>query len=80
MVTVLRVAGLRFIIFVDDHEPAHVHVFGDGQAKIDLLGADGLPELSWVDGMKKRCAPRHGSRQRTSGRVAGALERYPWLN
>jgi hypothetical protein len=30
---------------LDDHEPAHVHVFGDGQAKINLLGNDGKPEL-----------------------------------
>ncbi|WP_244475818.1 DUF4160 domain-containing protein [Methylobacterium sp. Leaf93] len=36
MVTVLRSGGLRVIIFVDDHEPAHVHVFGDGHAKINL--------------------------------------------
>jgi len=41
MVTVHRARGLRFVIFVDDHEPAHVHVFGDGQAKIDLIGAEG---------------------------------------
>lgn len=40
MVTVLRAHGLRVVIFVDDHQPAHVHVFGDGQAKINLLGAD----------------------------------------
>ncbi|GGF14025.1 hypothetical protein GCM10011321_02460 [Youhaiella tibetensis] len=49
MVTIFRAEGLRFIIFLDDHEPAHVHVFGDGQAKIDLLG----PELIWADGMKR---------------------------
>lgn len=34
MVTVHREAGLRFIIFVDDHPPPHVHVVGDGKAKI----------------------------------------------
>jgi hypothetical protein len=53
MVTVYRGQGLRAVIFVDDHEPAHVHVFGDGQARIDLLGKDGKPELVWVDGMKR---------------------------
>jgi hypothetical protein len=47
MVTVYRGAGLRVVIFVDDHEPAHVHVFGDGQVKIGLLGPDGRPELIW---------------------------------
>ncbi len=53
MVTVYCGQGLRVVIFLDDHEPAHVHVFGDGQAKINLLGKDGSPELVWVDGMKR---------------------------
>jgi hypothetical protein len=26
---------------------------GDGQAKINLLGPDGLPELVWADGMSR---------------------------
>ena len=38
MVTVLRSGGLRVIVFTDDHPPAHVHVFGDGEAKIDISG------------------------------------------
>ena len=53
MVTIHRAHGLSFVIFVDDHEPAHVHVFGDGQVKINLLGPDGAPTLVWVDGMKR---------------------------
>jgi hypothetical protein len=53
MVTIFRADGLRFVIFVDDHEPAHVHVFGDGEAKINLLGLGGKPELIWADGMKR---------------------------
>jgi Domain of unknown function (DUF4160) len=36
MPVVLRSDGLRFVIFVDDHEPPHVHVFGDGETKIVL--------------------------------------------
>ena len=52
MVTIHRAHGLRVIIFTDDHEPAHVHVFGDGQAKINLVGPDGAPVLVWVDSMK----------------------------
>ena len=52
MVTVHREAGLRFIIFTDDHEPAHVHVIGGGRAKIDLAGADGRPKLIDSDGLK----------------------------
>ena len=50
MVTVYRALGLRIVIFVDDHEPAHVHVFGDGEAKINLLGA---PALVWAVGMTR---------------------------
>lgn len=53
MVTVLRAHGLRVVIFTNDHPPAHVHVFGDGEAKIDLLGADGTPELIWADAMSR---------------------------
>ena len=52
MVTIHREAGLRFVVFVDDHEPAHVHVVGDGAAKIDLLGAGGEPELVRSTGFK----------------------------
>ena len=53
MVTIYRASSLSIVIFVDDHEPAHVHVFGDGQAKINLIGADGRPELIWVEDMKR---------------------------
>lgn len=45
MITVLREGGFRFVIFTDDHEPAHVHVFGDGEAKMQLIGDGGAPEL-----------------------------------
>lgn len=53
MVTVYRAQGLRIVIFLNDHEPAHVHVFVDGEAKINLLGGDGAPELVWADNMKR---------------------------
>ncbi len=52
MVTVHREAGMRFIIYKDDHEPAHVHVDGDGSAKINLAGPDGKPELVSNNGFK----------------------------
>lgn len=42
MPVVLRAYGLRFVIYVHDHEPPHVHAYGDGEAKIDL-GSDSLP-------------------------------------
>jgi hypothetical protein len=51
MVTIFRAAGLRIVIFVDDHEPAHVHVYGDGEAKIDI--ATEAARLVWTVGMKK---------------------------
>jgi hypothetical protein len=53
MVTVFRAGGLRVVIFVNDHRPAHVHVFGDGEAKIDLRGVDGAPVLVWTDRMNR---------------------------
>jgi hypothetical protein len=53
MVTIHRAYGLHIVIFTDDHEPAHVHVFGDGHAKINLAGSDGGPELVWAEGMKR---------------------------
>jgi len=53
MVTVYRAPGLRVVIFTNDHEPAHVHVFGDGEAKINLAGPDGEPELVWAVDMTR---------------------------
>jgi hypothetical protein len=48
-----RAHGLRVVIFVNDHQPAHVHVFGDGEAKINLLGSERAPALVWADGMSR---------------------------
>jgi hypothetical protein len=45
MVTVHREGGFRFVIYRDDHEPAHVHVIKDGEVIVDLVGADGAPEI-----------------------------------
>jgi hypothetical protein len=54
MVTVYRAHGLRIVIFVDDHEPpAHVHVFGDGELKINLTGGDGDPDLIFAINMSR---------------------------
>ena len=50
MVTVHRAFGFRFVIYTNDHEPAHIHVVGkDCEAKIQLSGDDGL-ELTWAIG------------------------------
>lgn len=53
MVTVYRAHGFRIVVFTNDHEPAHVHVFGDGEAKINLVGPDGVPELVWAVDMTR---------------------------
>jgi hypothetical protein len=53
VVTVVRSLGLRVVIFVDDHLPAHVHVFGDGEAKINLAGPGDAAELVWAVGMTR---------------------------
>ena len=37
MITLLRASGMRFVIYTDDHDPAHLHVYGDGEARINLL-------------------------------------------
>ncbi len=53
MVVVHRALGFRFVIYTLDHEPAHVHITGAGQAKINLLGADGRPEMVQSIGIKR---------------------------
>jgi hypothetical protein len=52
MVVVHRAHGFRFVIYTLDHEPAHVHVTGAGQAKINLLGPAGMAELVFSAGIK----------------------------
>lgn len=45
MVTVHREAGFRVVIFKDDHEPAHVHVYyGGAEVKIALGKGEEEPE------------------------------------
>ena len=48
MATVLCAAGMRFVIYTDDHEPAHV--YGDGEARINILDLTVLSNR----GMNKR--------------------------
>jgi hypothetical protein len=50
MVPVHRAFGYRFVISLNDHAPAHVHVVGNGsEAKVQLDGPHGL-ELVWQHG------------------------------
>lgn len=53
MVTVHREGGFRVVIYTDDHEPAHVHVLKDGEVIVDLVGADGLPEIRQAAGVTR---------------------------
>ncbi len=58
MVTIDRASGLKIIIYLHDHPPAHVHIKnGDGEVRIELPIDDGSkPRLMSNDGMKKRDA------------------------
>ena len=53
MVVIHRAFGFRFVIYTLDHEPAHVHITGAGQAKINLLGPDGSPEIVFSAGISR---------------------------
>ncbi|MFV0275908.1 MAG: DUF4160 domain-containing protein [Parahaliea sp.] len=52
MVVIHRAHGFRFVIYTADHHPAHIHITGAGQAKVNLTGPDGRPELVFVAGIK----------------------------
>lgn len=46
MPTILRIGGLRVVIWPNDHRPAHVHVKGaDGEAVFNLHCPGGPPAL-----------------------------------
>lgn len=53
MVVVHRAHGYRFVIYTSDHEPAHVHITGPGQVKVNLLGPHDDPEVVWSVGVKR---------------------------
>ena len=55
MPTVLRVDGLRFIIWPDDHLPPHVHAYSaDGSAKIAIGTATARPHLITVSQLPRK--------------------------
>jgi hypothetical protein len=55
MPTVLRLGGLRVVIYPNDHRPAHVHVIGGGcEAVFDLRCPIGPPELRENYGFSRR--------------------------
>ena len=58
MPTALRVDGLRFVIYPNDHPPMHVHVIGpDWEAVINLLGLE-LREVHFCTEQEARRALR----------------------
>ena len=63
MPTILRIDGLRVVIYPNDHRPAHVHVIGDGEMVFILHCPDGPPEL-------REC---YGFNRSDVARVAAAL-------
>src|SRR5437879_3736037 len=63
MPTVDRIAGLRVVIYPNDHRPAHVHVIGDCEAVFKLNCPAGPPELR----------ENYGFAARRLARIQGAL-------
>jgi hypothetical protein len=58
MVTVHREGGFRFVIYRDDHPPAHVHVIKDGEIIVQLLGPAGQPLLFKITVRRVAILPR----------------------
>jgi predicted Rossmann-fold nucleotide-binding protein len=56
MITVLRQHGMRFVIYTADHEPPHVHVYGDGEARIDIETLKVLTQGGMTDRDVRRAA------------------------
>ena len=75
MPTVLRLNGLRVVIYPDDHRPAHVHVIGpDGEVAFFLNCPEGPPELREAYGMSRREVNRIA--KDLSAHIADLCERW----
>lgn len=75
MVTVHREGGFRLVIYLLDHDPAHVHVYSGGaEAKIGLKGGDGLPYLIRTNAM--RAGEFRRAMQLVKDRQARLLEKW----
>ena len=56
MPTILRVDGLRIVIYPNDHPPAHVHVIGpDWEVVVNLVGMK-VREIIGGGDLEARCA------------------------
>ncbi|MBW4093429.1 MAG: DUF4160 domain-containing protein [Proteobacteria bacterium] len=58
MPTVLRIAGLRVVIYPNDHPPAHVHVLGPGWVVVVDLTGPGVREVIGCDEREARLVLR----------------------
>jgi hypothetical protein len=57
--TIFRLGNLRFVIFLNDHDPPHIHVFAPGgEAKIMFVGDHGRPSLFWARGLDRQTLRR----------------------
>ena len=55
MPTIMLISGFRFIIWPNDHEPAHIHVFkGDAEAKVRIGNSKQAPKIVAIYGMTRR--------------------------
>jgi hypothetical protein len=54
MATIVREGGLRVVLYLDDHDPPHAHVFGDGHSKVGLADDEGRAYLIWHRKATKR--------------------------
>ena len=54
MPTVLRINGFSIVIYTDDHEPMHVHVFKQGQIVVNLGDEKTRVSLRENKGMSRR--------------------------
>ena len=77
MPTVLRVDGLRIVIYPNDHPHAHVHVLGPGWVVVlNLI----QPEVRETIGCDEREARRVAAAGRgPPGSVIGRVETFSWL-
>jgi hypothetical protein len=58
MPTVLRIGGLRVVVYPNDHAPAHVHVMGPGWVVVVNLAGPNVREAINCGGPQVRRAMR----------------------
>ena len=78
MPTVLRIGGLRVVIYPNDHRPAHVHVIGDGEA-VFILRPRGTARAARVLLVQPLgCDPHRCGADQSSSRTVQTMEIDTW--